>query len=67
VEEVMNRVCSRVASDGEHPPISLSAGFAVYPQDGATVETLMDAADRSLYKMKEQHRANRFSLQRAAG
>jgi predicted signal transduction protein with EAL and GGDEF domain len=30
--------------------------MAVYPQDGTTIETLFQAADRALYKMK-QHRA----------
>lgn len=55
-QEVLTRVCERVASDGQQPPLSLSAGFAIYPRDGNTVETLMDAADRSLYRMKMQRK-----------
>jgi diguanylate cyclase (GGDEF)-like protein len=57
-QEVMIRVCDRVANDSQHPTISLSAGFAIYPRDGNTVETLMEAADRSLYRMKVQHKNN---------
>jgi GGDEF domain-containing protein len=30
----------------------VSAGAAVYPQDGSTVEELLGAADRALYKQK---------------
>lgn len=57
-QEVLTRVCARVANDGQQPAISLSAGFALYPRDGSTVETLLDAADRSLYRMKVQHKSN---------
>jgi diguanylate cyclase (GGDEF)-like protein len=57
-QEALARVCDRVAHDGQHPAISLSAGFAIYPRDGNSVETLMDAADRSLYHMKVQHKGN---------
>jgi diguanylate cyclase (GGDEF)-like protein len=57
-QEVLSRVCDRVANDGQQPAISLSAGFAIHPRDGNTVETLMDAADRALYRMKQQHKSN---------
>jgi GGDEF domain-containing protein len=30
----------------------MSVGAAVYPEDGTTNETLFQAADRALYKMK---------------
>lgn len=55
-EEVLTRVCHRVANDGEQPPISLSAGSAIYPGDGSSIEGLMAAADRALYQMKETHK-----------
>ena len=57
-QEVLTRVCERVANDGQQPAISLSAGLAIYPRDGKTAETLMDLADRSLYRMKVQHKSN---------
>jgi diguanylate cyclase (GGDEF)-like protein len=50
--QVALRVCSCVSDDGEQPPISVSAGVAVCPQDGETVELLLAAADRAMYEMK---------------
>ena len=64
--EVQTRVCERVANDGQQPSISLSAGFAIYPRDGTTVEALMDVADRSLYRMKVQHKSKRLFLKQTA-
>jgi diguanylate cyclase (GGDEF)-like protein len=55
-QEALTRICDRVANDNRQPTISLSTGFAIYSLDGDTVETLMDAADRSLYRTKAQHR-----------
>jgi diguanylate cyclase (GGDEF)-like protein len=51
-QEAALRVCDYVAKDVEAPHISVSAGIAVYPQDGQTIEALLSAADQSLYKMK---------------
>jgi GGDEF domain-containing protein len=31
----------------------VSVGVAVYPEDGKTIDTLFQAADRALYKMKQ--------------
>lgn len=66
-EEVLTRICQSVASDGEQPPISLSAGFAIYPRDAETLESLMRAADRPLYQMKEQHKRKPAVVRQAAG
>lgn len=65
-QEVMSRICERTANDGENPPISLSAGFAIYPQHGNSAETLMAAADRALYIAKEAHKRNALLLSKAA-
>jgi diguanylate cyclase (GGDEF)-like protein/PAS domain S-box-containing protein len=46
------RICERLADDREEPLLSVSVGVAVYPEDGTTIETLLQAADRALYKMK---------------
>jgi diguanylate cyclase (GGDEF)-like protein len=51
-QEVARRICDRVARDGSFPSISVSAGFAVYPQDGKTIETLLSIADQVLYRAK---------------
>lgn len=54
---VARRVAERVARDGEQPPLSVSAGVAVHPRDGATLEALMNEADRSLYEAKARRRS----------
>ena len=56
---VARRVAERVSRDGEQPVISVSVGVAVHPRDGASLEGLLNAADRSLYdtKSRRRHRA----------
>jgi diguanylate cyclase (GGDEF)-like protein len=50
--QVAQRICDRLAGDGEAPRLTVSFGAAVYPQDGDSAEKLFMAADRDLYKMK---------------
>lgn len=50
--QIATRIRERLASDGESPPISVSVGSAVFPEDGETIEKLLSAADRALYGMK---------------
>ncbi|MGC1657260.1 MAG: MASE1 domain-containing protein [Candidatus Acidiferrales bacterium] len=50
--QIATRIRERLASDGETPPISVSVGSAVFPEDGETIEKLLSAADRALYGMK---------------
>ena len=54
-QEVALRICDRVSKDVEAPHVSISAGIAVYPQNGQTIEALLSAADQALYKMKGHH------------
>src|SRR2546425_2153518 len=49
---VAQRICARLAADGQTPAVSVSAGAAVFPSDGETVEKLLGAADHALYRMK---------------
>ena len=51
-ERVSKRVREKLAADLEIPTLTVSAGVAVYPADGDTLEKLLGAADRALYKMK---------------
>jgi diguanylate cyclase (GGDEF)-like protein len=51
-ERVARRVREKLASDLEMPQLSVSAGVAVYPRDGDTLEKLLGAADDALYRMK---------------
>ena len=53
-EQIATRIRDRVAKDEEVPPISVSVGIAVFPEDGDTIKTLLSRADRSLYYMKRQ-------------
>ncbi len=55
---VGKRICERLSGDLEEPLLSVSMGIAVYPEDGATIDTLFQAADRALYKMKQLRKAS---------
>src|SRR5437870_8014800 len=49
---VASRIRERIATDSEQPALSASIGVAAYPQDGETIEALLETADRELYGMK---------------
>jgi len=51
---VARRICELLAKDTEDPALSVSVGIASYPKDAENVGTLLYAADRALYAMKEQ-------------
>ena len=51
------RICECLAGDHEEPRLSVSVGVGIYPDNGPTVEDLLQVADRALYKMKHPHRA----------
>jgi diguanylate cyclase (GGDEF)-like protein len=50
---VARRICERLSSGREKSPLSVSMGFAVYPEDGTTVEALFQSADRALSQTKQ--------------
>jgi diguanylate cyclase (GGDEF)-like protein len=52
---VADRILERMRMDSERPPISVSVGIALYPQDGTTFEDVFRAADRALYAMKNDN------------
>ena len=49
---VASRIRDQLAANSQQPPLSVSIGVAVYPQDGETIEALLRTADRELYEMK---------------
>jgi diguanylate cyclase (GGDEF)-like protein/PAS domain S-box-containing protein len=51
---VARRICDLLAKDTEEPALSVSVGVASYPKDADTVGTLLFAADRALYAMKDK-------------
>ena len=51
---VASRIRNRLAMDIERPPLSASIGVAAFPQNGETIEALLETADRELYRMKSR-------------
>jgi len=60
---VAQRVCDSLANDGREPKLSVSIGVAIYPVDGANVDSLLGAADAALYAMKTRARASDTNAQ----
>jgi diguanylate cyclase (GGDEF)-like protein len=54
--QVMSRVAAHLAADETRPSIGVSAGVAVFPRDGKTLEELLGAADKALYQSKAVRR-----------
>ena len=51
---VATRICDLLAKDTEEPALSVSVGVATYPKDADSIGSLLYAADRALYGMKEK-------------
>ncbi len=49
---VAQRISKRLVEDGEEPRVSVSIGMAIYPDDGETINEILGAADRDLYREK---------------
>lgn len=49
---VSQRISKRLAEDGEAPKLFVSIGTAVFPDDGETLNEILAAADRDLYREK---------------
>jgi diguanylate cyclase (GGDEF)-like protein/PAS domain S-box-containing protein len=60
---VARRICDSLANDGRQPKLSVSVGVAIYPDDGANVDSLLGAADAALYAMKTRTRGADASTQ----
>jgi len=54
--QIADRIAKRLAASREDPLLSVSIGMAVYPEDGQTVEALVQAADAGLYDMKHRRK-----------
>jgi diguanylate cyclase (GGDEF)-like protein len=59
---VARGVVDRLATDAEKPNLSISVGVAVYPGNGETVESLLNAADVALYETKERRKSKPSGL-----
>ncbi len=52
--QVAVRICEQLSHDREEPAITVSVGLSVYPRNGTSIERLLGAADRALYRMKRR-------------
>jgi integral membrane sensor domain MASE1 len=53
-QQVASRVRERLAADHEVPRLAVGIGVSTYPDDGETIEDLLEAADRALYRVKRR-------------
>lgn len=51
---VARRICNLLEKDAEVPALSVSVGVASYPKDADSIGTLLFAADKALYAMKDK-------------
>lgn len=51
--QIAQRIAGALREQVEEPPLSVSIGIGVYPEDGRTAADLLEAADRHLYKRKK--------------
>jgi diguanylate cyclase (GGDEF)-like protein len=58
-QQVADRIRNCLFNDQEAPRLGLSVGIATYPQCGATVQQLLESADRALYEMKSESKGRR--------
>ncbi|MBI4471484.1 MAG: sensor domain-containing diguanylate cyclase, partial [Acidobacteria bacterium] len=63
--QIARRIAEELAQESEQPRLFVSVGVAVYPQNGATREALLAAADRSLYEDKSANRKGRLTPPRS--
>jgi diguanylate cyclase (GGDEF)-like protein/PAS domain S-box-containing protein len=54
---IAERVERALRNDGNDPPLSVSIGIGVYPDDGRTARELLEAADQQLYRRKRELRS----------
>jgi len=53
-QRLIDSLCSPFEHDGQELSVGVSIGIALYPADGATVETLLQNADTAMYRAKAQ-------------
>lgn len=63
-QQVVERVRKCLDEDEEVPRLSLSIGFATFPQCGVTVQQLLEFADKALYVMKNKSKSKPGKVER---
>jgi diguanylate cyclase (GGDEF)-like protein len=57
-QDLLGRIDAVLAADAQEPAVSVSAGVAEHPRDGATAEALLSAADALLYGAKARRNSS---------
>ena len=65
--QAATRIHKHLASEEEVPPLNLSIGVATYPESGASVPHLLEAADQELYAVKMLSKKPKTSRQLRLG
>lgn len=64
VQAVVKRICKAVeapiAFDNKHVTVGASVGVAIYPDQGQTTAELLEAADREMYRIKNERRSTQL-------
>jgi diguanylate cyclase (GGDEF)-like protein len=63
-QQVVDRIRKCLDEDEEVPRLSLSVGFATFPQCGVTVQQLLEFADKALYVMKNRAKSKPGKVER---
>jgi diguanylate cyclase (GGDEF)-like protein/PAS domain S-box-containing protein len=50
--QIASRIQIALRRGQQQPPLSVSVGFSIYPDDGRSAKDLLEAADRELYQRK---------------
>ncbi len=55
-QHVARRIEAGLQSDAETPPLSVSIGIGLFPDDGRNPQELLEVADRLLYQRKKERK-----------
>jgi diguanylate cyclase (GGDEF)-like protein/PAS domain S-box-containing protein len=64
-EKIIATVGRPISVDGQQLSVTASVGIAVFPEDGATADDLLQSADSALYHVKRTGRAGFYKYQPA--
>ncbi len=56
IERIMARVQAPFVFEGRRLPLAVSVGAALFPEDGTTINLLMEKSDQAMYQMKSRHK-----------
>ena len=60
-KQIACRIQTALRNEEERPPLTVSLGISVYPEDGRSAQELLETADRRLYQGKKAARADSVS------